>query len=396
MVLKTRKLKKKPQVFSIKPGTGIISKVNWETFDRILPSDRSAESRKMRSELFNAWDPNRNGHLSCAELDRGLMITFNYDPKVRAAISPSIKRAYRGAKTAVQKNGKLANDDYVEKREFRVFVEFLRYDLHILVLFGQLDTSEDHRISHAEFQAFFKTHKIPGLPEMSYDDLEKEFSVIDANGGGMILFDEFASYMIEKRVDHPAPSVVKMAARAGIHAPKATFASREEGKSNNKFIYKQMLPTHSQMKTHSFHSPQITKTRKSSKHVPRRPSTSHSTTRSQVVPMFDQKEYLDVKFEELQRQILAQVQQNHNEVMQTQNQIAQKIEVLSKALASSNMLGAPTMQQKVQALIGQVSTLSHAIQDISLQLDTTSTTPATNKSQEAEHDDEHHESYEEY
>jgi hypothetical protein len=83
----------------------------------------------------------------------------------------------------------------------------------LLKLYLEVDTSDDGRIEFEEFEAAMPalTKKL-GLPLP--DDLEKEFEIVDKDAGGMILYDEFADYMMDHKVANPSQDVVKIGGAA--------------------------------------------------------------------------------------------------------------------------------------------------------------------------------------
>eukprot|EP00954_Amorphochlora_amoebiformis_P008061 625367-Amorphochlora_amoeboformis.AAC.1 len=203
-----------------------IKSVNWERFDVLLPTDRSESSVKKRKEIFRRCDPNGNGYLSVAEVEKGLMEVLGFETEVKRVIWQSVQRAHRGARAAIPEKkdkdnkSKSPGDDYVEIGEFRIFCEFLRYDLKILQMFLDMDTSNDHRVEYKEFADampdFCEEHGLP-LPE----DLKATFDDIDADKGGMILYDEFADWMIAKQANN----------QTRIKAGKASMRVSEPKKS---------------------------------------------------------------------------------------------------------------------------------------------------------------------
>lgn len=44
----------------------------WAELAEKLPYQKNAEQYKKRTELFNLFDPNGNGYLSLAEVDKGI------------------------------------------------------------------------------------------------------------------------------------------------------------------------------------------------------------------------------------------------------------------------------------------------------------------------------------
>jgi hypothetical protein len=62
-------------------------------------------------------------------------------------------------------------------------------------LFNKIDTNSDHRIDSNEFKRGASALGIQGI------NLDQEFSKIDRNHGGFILFDEFALWL--SKTEHP-------------------------------------------------------------------------------------------------------------------------------------------------------------------------------------------------
>lgn len=46
--------------------------IDWNMISTRLPTKKDKESRRRRKKMFTAFDPNGNGYLSLAELDKGL------------------------------------------------------------------------------------------------------------------------------------------------------------------------------------------------------------------------------------------------------------------------------------------------------------------------------------
>ncbi len=91
----------------------------------------------------------------------------------------------------MQGGGKAQNDDYVDYSEFRMFLLYLRQYLELWVMFAAIDTSGDKRIEKAEFGASVDLVAKWGL---AISDADATFKEIDVDGGGVVLFDEFADW----------------------------------------------------------------------------------------------------------------------------------------------------------------------------------------------------------
>jgi len=77
---------------------------------------------------------------------------------------------------------------------------YLRQYLELWVMFEAIDTNKDKRISSDEFAV---AAKLVGTWGLKIDDPAAVFAEIDGDGGGMILFDEFADWAIRKQLDLP-------------------------------------------------------------------------------------------------------------------------------------------------------------------------------------------------
>jgi Ca2+-binding EF-hand superfamily protein len=172
--------------------------IDWEAIGKKLPYERTEEAFKARSELFNLMDPNGNGYLSLAEVDKGLRDILQIDEIFDA--KPAIMRAFQAAKNYMPSNAGTPGADYVQRKEFRILLQFLRHYFELWVMFEALDTGEDRRVNFEEFQA-----AIPKLAEwgvyVAEGEAEDTFNKIDSNDGGQILFAEFCSWAIKHKLD---------------------------------------------------------------------------------------------------------------------------------------------------------------------------------------------------
>eukprot|EP00759_Apiculatamorpha_spiralis_P012713 PhF_6_TR19650/c0_g1_i1/m.28671 len=138
---------------------------------------------KKRADLFKRLDPNANGMLSLAELDKGIVELWpEFNNK------PAIMRAYKATDT----NG----NGFISKKEFKYFLKYLVFYHELWEKFDLIDTSDDRRITPEEF---VKGFKILRLPNKTPEEAGEIFKQIDKNGGGFILFDEFCEYMVKSK-----------------------------------------------------------------------------------------------------------------------------------------------------------------------------------------------------
>ena len=162
-----------------------------------LPTERTPEAKAQRSVLFDSFDPNGNGYLSLAEVDKGLTDTGLTRDKIPPKVTMRAFQAAKGVHASTSSRGA----DYIEKCEFRLLLVYLRQYLELWHLFDAADASQDHRISLDEFRAAVNKFDEPLKSIVGGEDPEATFRAIDKNGGGMILFDEFSEWALAKLLD---------------------------------------------------------------------------------------------------------------------------------------------------------------------------------------------------
>ncbi len=170
--------------------------IDWALISSKLPYEKTPSAKAQRDGLWDGIDANANGYLSLAEVDKGVRDILGLDSVFDA--KPAIMRAFQAAKNAV-KTKSPRGDDYIERPEFRLLLLYLREYFELYQAFARIDAGDDNRV---DFQEFVKARplieKWVGGP---IDDYEAEFAKIDKNGGGQILFSEFAEWAIAKSLD---------------------------------------------------------------------------------------------------------------------------------------------------------------------------------------------------
>ena len=169
--------------------------IDWEQLREKLPMEKTAEQKARRKEMFESFDPNGNGYCSLAEIDKGLDevgLHEIFDCK------PVVMRAYTAAKSIGSRRDGSGSADFIEFREFRLLLVYLRRYFELWQMFDDVDKGNDRRISLEEF-----TSVVPRFEEwgLKLEDPAAEFEAIDTNGGGQILFDEFSEWAIRKGLD---------------------------------------------------------------------------------------------------------------------------------------------------------------------------------------------------
>jgi len=170
---------------------------------RSLPVGRDPDSTAQRKKLFRQADMNGNGICSLAECDRLIVTVLNI--KGVRIMKPVINRAFHAARDIVPSVGTIS-PHYVDLHEFRYFLLYLMHYLDMFLVFCACDSTKvrgkysDRRMSYPEFE-----RAIPMLLDWGLeDDVERVvqahpqavFQVIDDNGGGVVLFDEFAHWAL--------------------------------------------------------------------------------------------------------------------------------------------------------------------------------------------------------
>lgn len=169
--------------------------VNWTEIINKIPLGKDKDSVERRNKMFRDFDPNGNGYLSLAEVEKGVRDVLKIEVLFKS--KPVMMRAFDLAKKAGPKKSKVS-DDYIEKSEFRYFLVFLRQYLEYYVMFNRIDSGSDKKINYNEFVA-----AIPEIEKMGckVTDPEATFKSIDKNGGGEITFDEFCHFAINEKLD---------------------------------------------------------------------------------------------------------------------------------------------------------------------------------------------------
>jgi len=167
-----------------------------------LPADQAGLAR--RRQLFTQADGNGNGILSLAEIDKLVRTELGIGDIGPTFIAPVLMRAYQvarnykkgadmttmtGMKAALALDKANLQEATVDRREFRVLLVYLQKYLALYQAFQKIDTNFDGRIEPQEFQDAQKENIV---------DSNVSFEEIDADGGGMVLFDEFAAFFIAR------------------------------------------------------------------------------------------------------------------------------------------------------------------------------------------------------
>lgn len=159
----------------------VVSKKTFKSFDDVEAKIKAImKDHKGLTRLWHCVDYNGNNIVSLAEIDK--MVVENY-PSLNH--KPALMRAYK--KTIKEGNG----DDWVQKREFKTLMGCIFYFNKCYWLFDEIN-GDDRRINLKEFSLGISLLGVQGV------DVKAEFSKIDKNGGGQILFEEFCHWFTMK------------------------------------------------------------------------------------------------------------------------------------------------------------------------------------------------------
>tara|TARA_Y100000389_G_scaffold204574_1_gene258077 strand:+ start:6195 stop:6803 length:609 start_codon:yes stop_codon:yes gene_type:complete len=136
------------------------------------------------AEQFKEMDYNGNGLISLAEIDKLIVEKYPiYNNK------PALIRSYKAADSN--------NDGFITLSEFKNLWNYINIYNDLWSHFADMDVDEDRRISRTEFK---NLSYIIFNEEMDDGASNYYFNLIDKNGGGMILFEEFCKFMIIRKV----------------------------------------------------------------------------------------------------------------------------------------------------------------------------------------------------
>jgi hypothetical protein len=102
-------------------------------------------------------------------------------------------RAFNAAKDKCK--SKRSRDDYVERNEYKWLLQYLKQYYEYWVAFDQIDLDSDRRITKKEFEFALPILSKWGIKTSNPDSLWRQ---ADANGGGVLLFDEFCDWAIKQ------------------------------------------------------------------------------------------------------------------------------------------------------------------------------------------------------
>ena len=205
----------------IKLGSGVSDDaVDFVDCFRALAQKNEAGLQLRKKEWLHI-DSNGNGIVSLAEADKWIKDILNAKcvdeegERIWSRYRKSYGHAFNRAKAISQEisvagaSSKTTTDDYIDKKEFRLFIGYLciyavMFDAFQLIDGGSKGISEDDdfRIELDEWLNGYervKDHSLVGL--MGVSDPKSVFSKMDSDGEGMVLLGEWCKYLASKEVE---------------------------------------------------------------------------------------------------------------------------------------------------------------------------------------------------
>eukprot|EP00927_Polykrikos_kofoidii_P077799 TRINITY_DN74702_c0_g1_i1.p1 TRINITY_DN74702_c0_g1~~TRINITY_DN74702_c0_g1_i1.p1 ORF type:complete len:524 (-),score=86.70 TRINITY_DN74702_c0_g1_i1:20-1591(-) len=167
-----------------------------------LPTGDCPESNKQRKKLFRMADYNGNGIVSLAEADRLIAEVLRIEG-VRS-MKPVINRAFHAARDIVPPVGEIS-PHYIDFHEFRYFLIYIKLYVELFTVFATAaqkkdEKYSDRRLSFEEFATAAPVLIDWGLDKETTKKLRKDpaavYREMDNDGGGIVLFDEFAHWAL--------------------------------------------------------------------------------------------------------------------------------------------------------------------------------------------------------
>jgi len=183
-----------PAAYEEKPQKKKYEVVELDVIAKKLPVGRSNEEAVQRKKMFDAMDASGNDQLSLAEIDLGILNELGEEFHL---MKPAIRMAYKSSR-GVDPGDEMANS-FVEFSEFRILLCNIRRYIELFAAFEAVDDGDDNRIELEEFKNSLEMLKDWGI---TVDNPEETFASIDENGGGQVLFNEFASWALKNGLDY--------------------------------------------------------------------------------------------------------------------------------------------------------------------------------------------------
>lgn len=160
-----------------------------------LPSDRTEQSSDKRKKLFALFDANNNGVLSLPEIDAACRSHLHLDQFTNNLPRVLIRSYY--AVTPKPESGVHDHKGAVDFDRFHKLLEYVALYFDVMMLFEDMDTTGDNRVSRDEFNEAVGKLRQAGYTITSPDEC---FEEIDVTKDGFIMFDEFCNFAVKKQM----------------------------------------------------------------------------------------------------------------------------------------------------------------------------------------------------
>lgn len=178
-----------------------LAEVDWEALKRKLPYERTRKGLEKRNRLFEKFDPNGNGSLTLAEVRDGVRDVLELDQFCDA--TPAIQCAFIAAnrfRGESQPAGAAGSGiDLVEKKEFRLLLQCLFSCFELWVMFDQVDSKGDGKMSFDEFDKALPNLEPWGVT-VETSAAQTTFSQIDGSSDGKVAFCEFCTWALQTKL----------------------------------------------------------------------------------------------------------------------------------------------------------------------------------------------------
>lgn len=221
------------------------SLADWDAIDPRIPIARGEDGRAARDALFRRFDVNGNRSLSLTEAQANFTSLLKRERAKGAGrqrgerseellpqitdIRPAVKSSFHASQDLLKAKGyrKSGGDANIDRMEFHALLIYFRHYLELLVLFKELDKSEDARLGFEECMLAQPYLEHWCITEKHIRD---KFGQAPSSPSGAkpkkdVKFDDFADWCLDHALDEAAfegldPEPEKPAKKVAVITPK--------------------------------------------------------------------------------------------------------------------------------------------------------------------------------
>mmetsp|Transcript_97676 Transcript_97676/g.209598 ORF Transcript_97676/g.209598 Transcript_97676/m.209598 type:complete len:359 (-) Transcript_97676:94-1170(-) len=171
-------------------------RIYWTDLIKVLPWANDELTKTKRQELFNTFDPERNGVVSQSYVVRSMFRLMPPIPGI-SDIKLVLNQAFRSTRDVVPPIANLSIHR-LDWNQFRMFLMYLWYYIKMWEHFAQIDKAGDKKVTVHELKLM-----MPKLCEWGFKDSEAwnvdvagAFARLDKQGLGKVDFEEFADFCL--------------------------------------------------------------------------------------------------------------------------------------------------------------------------------------------------------